>query len=184
MRYTSTLIVALLAASASAFVVPDDQEDGMYISTGGSTSAKLRRDASGPVKIGNITYSEAGGDISTSAIEKRMPVNAITCDPRNILNAWDYVDSRDNLKKFCNKGVKVPKWNGVSGILYARVGSAIWYACSWGGVNPCSGGEIDEAETRMDHSCGDDESAWVEMNTWKKGYGRAITGMSVCDQHP
>ncbi len=36
----------------------------------------------------------------------------------------------------------------------------------------------------MNKECTDDPSAWVEMQDWKKGYGRAISGMQVCNQTP
>ncbi|TPX11832.1 uncharacterized protein E0L32_007569 [Thyridium curvatum] len=186
MHYSSAFLVSLLAATAAAkgFVLPANQEDGVYISKGRPHphSSKFRRDVSTTVKIGNITYDEV---TEPGAIEKRgVPWTAVRCDDRNILNEWDYAPARDNLKKSCDKGNKAPAWDGKSGILYARVGSAIWYVCSWGGENPCSTDEINDAEVKMDAECTDEVSAWIEVSNWKKGYGRAISGMEVCDQRP
>ncbi len=120
MQFSSALFVAIIAASANAFQLPENEDDGIYISyTTGGNSAKFKRDGSQTIKVADFTYADPG---SNSTVGKRdMPINKVTCDNRNILNAWDYIDARDHFKTWCNAKNQIPSWNnGVIGLAYAR----------------------------------------------------------------
>lgn len=181
MHFFSTLLFVLAAATVnglpSIITIPPTDENGIYFA---------EDDGNGNLKRTKLANSTTLG-VDDFELQKRgtlvNPTTVCSTTSETINNRKSLRYAKFTLQKFCNDGQKIPAWiSGKSGVLYSKQDGAIWYGCSWGGVNPCSPGEILEAEALMNQKCEAYKSAWVEMQDWKKGYGRAVDGKAKCSQ--
>ncbi|KAF5499959.1 putative endo-1,4-beta-xylanase A [Colletotrichum fructicola] len=105
-----------------------------------------------------------------------MPITRFGCY-RESVNQGDWENVRTNFKNFCDGGAVIPG----GGLQYAVSGKQVAFACSWGGNNPCSGGEFDEFLDYIKKNCGGWYGGWVDMDSWAKQY--AITFPSALLLH-
>ncbi|KAJ0353834.1 hypothetical protein COL154_002815 [Colletotrichum chrysophilum] len=104
-----------------------------------------------------------------------MPITRFGCY-RESVNQGDWENVRTNFKNFCDGGAVIPG----GGLQYAVSGKQVAFACSWGGNNPCSGGEFDEFLDYINKNCGGWYGGWVDMDSWAKQYGMQQKGEAIC----
>ncbi|RYP51774.1 hypothetical protein DL768_002960 [Monosporascus sp. mg162] len=152
MRFTiTTRIAALLVASGcSAFVVSEDQPDGLY-------SVHVNGKRSEHILLREYNETETS-DFDLKTISNRDPLPQV--EAACAINV-------------CGNEI------GKSGI-YVKYGSAIAFACSWGGPQPCSSREYTDAMQILDKKCGNLAAGFVQMTDWKKIYGRTVVGEETC----
>ncbi|KAK4208252.1 hypothetical protein QBC37DRAFT_379252 [Rhypophila decipiens] len=169
---TKFLALAAVAASlTSGFTIPEGQPDGIYF-------GNLQTGESQLLASINATSVRARRGTGAAALNARtvpLPVSDQGCPPAG-LNAGDYLAAYSNFAYFCDNGGKIPGGR----VTYAAVGSAVWYACSYGGEQPCDSPEISDAESRFNAKCGAARAAWVYMGDWKKTYGRDVASAEIC----
>lgn len=110
-----------------------------------------------------------------SALQKRaqLPSNLqISCNNYGSYDHGDIVTAKMDLFAWCDSGNSIAPGSGVAFV----IGDAVYYACSNGGWNPCSSGEINQADDLMNAQCGlwSDVNLWIQ--DWAKTYGRSIAG--------
>lgn len=169
MRFTSTLLLAAIAAFAQAGKFSTENlPDGGYI---------LSLDSKGNQVNETIHPSSMKGRrASRLSLRSALPPDLkITCRSDGGYDHNSMVTSRNALANWCDSGNQIA---GGGSVVFVN-SNAIYYACSNGGRNPCSSGEVSQANSIMDGDCG----AWTDVNLyipgWAKTYGRDTPG-HVC----
>ncbi|KAI4122835.1 MAG: hypothetical protein LQ347_006370 [Umbilicaria vellea] len=169
MRFTSTLLLAAIAAVAQAGTFSiENLPDGGYI---------LSLDSDGN-QVNETIHPSSVKVPRASRLAPRGPLPPLvktTCRADGNYDHNSMVTSRNQLGAFCDSGHYI---NGGSSVVFVN-SNAIYYACSNGGRNFCSSAEIAQANSIMDGTCG----AWTDVNLyipgWAKTYGRDTLG-NIC----
>ncbi|RYP01604.1 hypothetical protein DL764_006170 [Monosporascus ibericus] len=166
-----TGMAALLVASGcSAFVVSEDQPDGLY-------SVHVNGNRSEHILLREYNETETSDFDSNSILNRAsLPDVLVACE----VNIWlDDVNEKQAASKF---GIECDKGHGIGrkSRIYVKFGSVITFACSWGGPQACSSQEYTDAMNILDKKCGYLVAGFVQMNDWKKIYGRTTVGEETC----
>ncbi|KAH9884742.1 hypothetical protein F4778DRAFT_787614 [Xylariomycetidae sp. FL2044] len=180
MQFTLSTTIALLAiAGTGAFQLPGDHPDGTF---------KVSLDGNGR-RSGEITPIQLLEDIenrTTSsssepphlAARKDIPESHIGCYNNEYL---DGVNFEQAIRMFKTEQCKGDGSIGGRSAIVTKVGSTAVYACSSGASNSCDGDELDEAFRRIQRQCGGMGLGWLNMDPWRKTYGRALSGSKICE---
>lgn len=165
--FTKSILVTLAVAiaSATAFKVPLDLADGVYMINATDSEAE-------PVRIGDAVNSQP-----LASRQNSFPGSSwMQCDNVD-LNHADTDKASAGLRDTCRAAPDIP---GGSHILSAS-GSVFAYACSYGGSQPCRLSEVNEYYTWSTDECGSYEGSFLHIPDWKKAYGRApSTIVNIC----
>ncbi|RYP39593.1 hypothetical protein DL767_002141 [Monosporascus sp. MG133] len=167
-----TGIAALLMVSGcSAFVVSEDQPDGLY-------SVHVNGKRSEHILLREYNETETSNfDLKSISKRDQLPEVQTAC----AVNIWlDNVNEKQAYWKF---GIECDKGNGIRrrGSIYVKYGSVIVFACSLGGRQPCSTQEFTDAMQILDKDCGNFVAGFVQIADWKKMYGRTTVGEETCE---
>lgn len=184
MRFTITtgLTSLLLASSCRAVVVSEDQADGLYVaSSDGKRSMHLLYEYNG-TEIDSRASDGFRRDHQrrspSSSLSGRDPLPWVKtgCSDNIRMDGVNYDQAKAQFGIYCDSGEQM----GPNGGLYYKFGSAIAFSCSWGGSQGCSTQEYTDAMTLLDKDCQQLVPGWVEMDDWKKIYGRTTVGEAFC----
>lgn len=159
-------LIALLSAvaAATAFTIPKDLGDGVFVVPKGSEEAVL------------LTSIDKRASIDIP--KRQLPVSDQKCyDGEDMLDGVNYEQAKANLGAMCDEGTALP--GGSS--LVARIGSAAVYGCSWGGQNPCSSDEVNGAMDIIDGNCGNLHPGDIWLQDWAKIWGRGKGWEKFCE---
>jgi hypothetical protein len=166
--FIALLLSSLALVSAGGAVLPADSADGVYA---GFTHSN-----------GTIEYSlisaRSDGEVpyQANSIEQRaLPVSDSRCVAYGF-NYKDYEAAFNSLAQWCDDGNQIK----AGGWITAKYSSAMVYACSYGGRNPCSSGEMRDFHLYIEKKCGQTIAGWVKMDDWAKTYGRDAVSASFC----
>ncbi|KAM7209884.1 hypothetical protein V8F06_014735 [Rhypophila decipiens] len=175
--FTNFLALLALAGAhlTTAFKIPDNQPDGVYLANTETGEIQLQQRSLNDSELAAALPSRRHIRDLLQARTVPLPVSNAGCPPAG-LNPGDYLGAYANFAAWCDKGNKI----GGKNLAYATVGSAVWYGCSYGGQNPCGSDEVSEAEHRFNDKCGVAEAAWIHMKDWKKTYGRDVATAEIC----
>jgi hypothetical protein len=162
MHFTSTLVLAALAALVQAGIFSTENlPDGGYILSLDSNGNQVNE----TIDPASIKVRHASRLSSRASLPTDL---RITCRNNGPYDHNAMVLSRNQLGAWCDSGNKIP---GGRSVVFVHA-NAVYYACSNGGDNPCSSGEVTQANSHMDAHCG----AWTDVNLyipgWAKSYGR------------
>lgn len=167
MRFTSTLLLAALAALAQAGKYSvEGLTDGGYIFSVDTNGNQVNETIDASKYLPPSAKFRRG---ESSVSRRSLPANLkIVCRDDGPYDDGSMVTSRTELGAWCDSGNFIPPGGSV---VFVNANS-VFYACSNGGWNPCSSGEVIDANSLMDAQCG----AWTDVNLyipdWAKSYGR------------
>ncbi|KAK6223100.1 hypothetical protein QIS74_03945 [Colletotrichum tabaci] len=184
-----SVITASLAffAASSAYVVPLEGEDGIYVVRTDGTGAEVH------TKIADIDLSLANATAAATdaeGLEKRAvawPSGTYpVCVNLQWIGQWDFYNGGawQYFYNGCLEEGGRRFYNGES--LYSRYGTAVAYMCSYSpSGNPCNVGEWVDAVNWIAGTCsargnGYMESAYLSIPGWKKAYGYTTAGSGFC----
>jgi hypothetical protein len=149
-----------------AIQVPEDAPDGLY--TAQLSEGPKKREPELVLITEYNTTATTPVKARSNNEGRELPVSLVECNPSPyMLDGVNYQQAMAELGNWCDQGQGLQSNSG----LFSKVGSALVYGCSWGGYNPCSGGEVLDAMSWLDGGCGNLWSAHMEMKDWKKLWG-------------
>ncbi|KAI0112935.1 hypothetical protein F4814DRAFT_449386 [Daldinia grandis] len=185
MRFTT--IAVLLAATANAVRIPENEPDGIYMLDLGEGPVARRGGSYTLIEEFNKTATEhkRSGytlleEFAKPSEEKRgLDSPQTSCLPNTKLDGVNYQQATSLFKTRAGAGDKIPGGKGIA----SKYGSVIVYACSWRGENPIASGEVDEAMGKIDTDCHTLQAGACGMEPWGKNYGRDNIANQVCWGH-
>lgn len=154
--------LTLALANAGSAVLPADSVDGIYA---GFTHSN-----------GTTDHYLISASHEASTLESRaLPVS----DSRCVAYGFQYSDYEiafNSLARWCDDGNQIK----AGGWIAAKQSSAMVYACSSGGRNPCSSGELRDFHLYIEKKCGQTIAGWVKLDDWAKTYGRDAISATFC----
>ncbi|KAK8044347.1 hypothetical protein PG993_004371 [Apiospora rasikravindrae] len=165
MLFKSALVtIAVAASSVAAFIVPTDLADGVYIFNG----------TVGPTRIGDAAEAQRFMAARDGVFpgDSRMQCDGVTIDKADMDRATE------SLRQMCsfNRNIEGGNHLGIA------VGSAVAYACSYGGIQPCHLNEVNDYVMWSDKDCGAYRGSFLHIPKWDKAYGRAPRDIDICPQ--
>ncbi|KAK0616215.1 hypothetical protein B0T14DRAFT_567834 [Immersiella caudata] len=104
-----------------------------------------------------------------------LPIDWHLCTGQSISQTnWEI--ARDSLAAVCDDGNMIPD----HGKIVVNVKGTLAYACSGGGLNPCSTAELMWFGEWIDNECGVGLAGMADMSSWAKRYGRGWDGDIIC----
>ncbi|KAI1427712.1 hypothetical protein F5Y12DRAFT_711938 [Xylaria sp. FL1777] len=182
MHFPIFLLGIVSASIANSYLIDPNLEDGVYFIPLLTNSTKFR--------IAETTYGEPiliDDAVVTHAVPKRsvigvvpVPTTAKLCYTKTE-NATELDGARDSLSKICDSGTKIRRYYSKPGILLARQGCSIAWACSLGGKQGCAPNEIEDAWSQIADNCGSSlVGGQIYASSWKKSYGHSAFTTYVC----
>ncbi|KAK8085532.1 hypothetical protein PG997_006803 [Apiospora hydei] len=173
MLFKSALVtIAVAASNATAFIVPADLADGVYTFNG--TDGTEGSSAGEPTRLGDAATAH---QLMTSRDgvfpgDSRMQCDDVAIDKASMDGATE------SLRRMCSLNRNIEGGGHVA----IAVGSAVAYACSYGGVQACHLNEVNEYLKWSDGDCGSYRGSFLHIPKWDKAYGRAPKGIDICPQ--
>ena len=116
---------------------------------------------------------------SSSAINRRappkLPSPTVNCHDRS-LNIGDFSAAYNAFNNMCDSGEFYP----ANSAQWVTVGSAVAYMCNYEESSRCWREEYSQANALMDAGCGRNGIGWVNIDAYKKSYGRENSGVNIC----
>ncbi|KAF2018642.1 hypothetical protein BU24DRAFT_418162 [Aaosphaeria arxii CBS 175.79] len=174
MRLKTVFLAIVGALSASAFVIPEGQEDGVY-------ESYLENGKSVHVKLANSTHDIANNKKRDAIPASILPRDvSISCGGARNLNREWFDAAWGNLRWQCgNYGPTKPRHN-----YYAISGDVVAFFCNFNYRDSvqCNEGGADLSGYQISTTCGALQSGWLTNNDeWSYGYdrGRCFCGECV-----
>ncbi|KAK4442268.1 hypothetical protein QBC34DRAFT_455835 [Podospora aff. communis PSN243] len=165
MWLTSFTLLAM-ASLVNTFTIPNSLKDHFTMTLESDNTILLTAIESFP----NTTTTP-----SRSQQDPPLPIDWHLCTGQAI-DYFDWEAARDSLGAFCDDGNMIPD----HGKIVVNVNGVLAYACSAGGLNPCSRAEIVWFGHWLDDECGLGLAGMADMSSWAKRYGRGWNGDVVC----
>lgn len=179
MQFKLNLIMAVLATSTNAFLIPEDQPNGVYAVSfmGDEHTFRLldSEEALKPQEIVSARHEVASErSISNSRILGKR--ESTTCAHR-YMSGDDYEVAQACLIRFADAGGVAPGNEHV----YCKYNSAVSALCNYASyTQPVKHDEISTLNQRIDSICGGRyETGWWET-PWTKTYVRDSSGAPLC----
>ncbi|KAI1362325.1 hypothetical protein F5Y08DRAFT_355423 [Xylaria arbuscula] len=185
-----TAAASAAAVAATGYQVNPNMESGIYFVPRLTKSGLFQRSGESyghPIHVTDVDTSIPPDDIYENGMNGTLPlpIDELKCveateDP------WSHDGAKATLVKWCDEDRKIPateNWGYTAGILIARHGSSVAYACNFGKKQGCAGDEIEDAWAHIQNKCGGPyEGGQVCMKKkWKKCYGHSTVTAMICD---
>ncbi|PHH70716.1 hypothetical protein CDD82_6962 [Ophiocordyceps australis] len=200
------MLLFCLVSSATAWVMPENLQDGLYIVHLGGKEPRLHRRMVSDESMANSTTSVQavdqgqGRDFDSREGRERIrvdqidapfrdkshhdllpvPVAGYHCDKLGSkLPIWEYAESRQGFKRYCDEYL-VPRHT--VHLAVSANGSVATFMCNNADIpQVCSAREFQWVERHwLDRRCGFGFPGQVWVQPWQKWYGRAFPGMGLC----
>ena len=191
MHILSFLLAAVAATvTAIGYQIDPNQEDGVYFIPHLTKSALFQRSEAlygHPIRMADLDFPPSPSNLSESGVNGSVP---LPTDSHKCFKAteepWSFDGAKATLSKWCDEGQDIPnvqKFGQIAGLLLARYGSSIAYACNWGNLQGCAINEIEDAWSHISDNCGGKHQGGqvCMMHKWKKCYGHSTIMGMICE---
>ncbi|TGJ80883.1 hypothetical protein E0Z10_g7878 [Xylaria hypoxylon] len=183
MYFISLILAAITVTVANSYTIDPNLENGVHFIPLLTNSTEVPGSEAvygESIRIGDIVFSAT--DYSERSVVGKVPVPSTSIDCyHGTESRWAHDGAFNSLKETCDSGVKIPRHGSVaSGLLIARYGSSIAYACSWGDRQGCAPNEIENVWSQIGGLCGELSGGEACVRHWKKCYGYSTFRSVIC----